>query len=65
MMAEAMFLLNERTGKKFRIIKIDATKKEITLKGDHNAFTDPYDIEKLKKLGYKPVKLEVPDVAPQ
>ena len=46
-------LVNEKTGKKYKIVKFDKDAGTITLVGEHNVeFTERYDKELFVKLGY-------------
>lgn len=47
-----LFLKNTRTGKRYEIVKVDKVAGTITLKGPHAQFTEPYDKEQFKRLGY-------------
>ena len=64
-MAIKPFLINETTGRKFEVIALDKEKGEITLKGEYAQFTEPFDLERFARLGYKRTKIEVPDDAPE
>lgn len=53
-----VFFENKATGKRFEVLSQN-TDGTITLKGEFGTFTEPYDKEKFKALGYKLVKEEV------
>lgn len=50
-MAE-LYFRNTRTHRKYKVVRIDKEKGEITLKGEYAEFTEPYDKERFKALGY-------------
>jgi len=50
------FLVNDETGKKYEVVKFDKAEGTITLKGERSTFTEPFDKEKFKAMGYRPVK---------
>lgn len=56
-MAE-LYFKNTKTGRRYKVIRIDKEKGEITLKGEYSEFTEPYDKERFKRLGYVPEKVE-------
>lgn len=47
-----VYFKHDGTGKKFEVIRMSADKKTITLKGEAAEFTEPYDKERFKKMGY-------------
>lgn len=51
-----LFFKNKKTGKRYKIIKLDKEKGEVTLKGEYAEFVEPYDKEKFVRLGYELVK---------
>jgi hypothetical protein len=56
-----LYFKNEKTGRKYEIIKLDKEKSQVTLRGDYAEFVEPYDKERFKKLGYTLVKEEETD----
>jgi ribosomal protein L15E len=64
-MALKPFFVNDETGRKFEVIKLDKEKGEITLKGEYANFVEPYDKDRFLRLGYKMVKVDVPDQQPE
>lgn len=56
-----VYFKNEKTGKKYEVVKLDKEKSEVTLRGEYAEFTEPYDKERFMKLGYVLVKEEQPD----
>lgn len=56
-----LYFKNEKTGKKYEVVKLDKEKSEVTLKGEYAEFVEPYDKERFMKLGYTLVKEEEPD----
>lgn len=56
-----VFFKNEKTGKKYEVVKLDKENSQVTLRGEYAEFTEPYDKERFKKLGYVLVKEEEPD----
>lgn len=53
-----LFFRNAKTNRKYKVIRINKEKGEITLKGEYSEFTEPYDKERFKRLGYELVKEE-------
>lgn len=52
-MPEVAFV-NEKTGKRYKVVKFDQTAGKVTLIGEHGVeFTENYDKELFQKLGYK------------
>jgi hypothetical protein len=47
-----LYFRNEHTGKRYRVVKLDKVSGSITLRGDHAEFTEKYDKEKFKSMGY-------------
>lgn len=47
-----LYLKNVKTGKKYEIVSLDKDKNVVTLKGPNAEFTEPYDKERFKRLGY-------------
>lgn len=47
-----LFFKNQRTGKKYKVIKLDKEKGQIILQGAHGEFAEPYDKERFKQMGY-------------
>lgn len=51
-MPEVAFV-NQKTGKKYRVIKFDQEAGKVTLVGEHGVeFTEPYSKERFESLGY-------------
>jgi hypothetical protein len=40
------------TPRRYQVVTIDKEKEEITLKGEHGPFKEPYSRERFEKLGY-------------
>jgi hypothetical protein len=51
-----VFLVNEKTQRRYEVLNIDRTQDppRITLKGETATFTEDYDKEHFKKMGYRP-----------
>jgi hypothetical protein len=47
-----MFLVNEKTGKKYQIVAVDPKTNEMTIRGEYHEWTEPLNKERFKKLGY-------------
>lgn len=47
-----LYFRNEQTGKRYQIVRMDKEAGEVVLQGEHAEFTEKYDKEKFKKLGY-------------
>lgn len=52
--------LNKETGKKFRIVRWNKETGEVTLKGENSTFTEKFDKDKFKRMGYTLVQDEAP-----
>jgi hypothetical protein len=54
-MAQAeMFFVNDKTGKKYKILKFDQAAGKVRLVGEHGIeFEEKYDKETFQKLGYE------------
>lgn len=57
-MSERVYLVNERSGRKFRVIARNKDEGTITLKGEFAEFTEKFDATRFKALGYKVEKVE-------
>lgn len=60
-MATKAYLRNTHTGTEFEVVGFDRASGEITLKGEFAPFTEKFDKEQFKALGYEQIKKEVPD----
>lgn len=47
-----LYFRNLKTGKRYQVVNIDKVKNTITLKGEMAAFTEPYDKDRFKRMGY-------------
>lgn len=47
------YFRNTRTGLRYKIIRFDKDKNEVVLKGEYAEFTEKYDRERFKKMGYE------------
>ena len=47
-----LFFRNKKTDKVYEVVKLDKEKAEVTLKGEHAEFVEPYSKERFQKLGY-------------
>jgi hypothetical protein len=47
-----LYLKNEKTGKKYEIISLDKETNVVTLKGPNAEFTETFDKDRFKRLGY-------------
>lgn len=56
-MAE-LYFRNTRTNRKYKVVRVNKEKGEITLKGEYSEFVEPYDKERFKALGYVLEKVE-------
>ena len=56
------FFVNEKTGRKFKVLEFDQANGKIKLQGDLGTFTEAYDKAQWKALGYKLVN--EPDAEP-
>jgi hypothetical protein len=62
-MAQKYFYVNERTGRKYEVTNLDTDVEPpmITLKGELSEFTEPWDKQRFKDMGYKRVVEEIED----
>lgn len=51
--AKEMYLVNDSTGKRYKIIRFDRERREITIEGQYNTWTEPFDKAKLQAAGYQ------------
>jgi hypothetical protein len=63
-MAQKFYYIHKETNRKFEIIDVDPEAGTITLKGDLSVFTEVWDKERFKALGYKRHVEEVDDEEP-
>lgn len=47
-----LYFRNEKTGKRYAIVSMDKDTNTVVLRGEHAEFTEKYDKERFKKLGY-------------
>lgn len=47
-----LYFRNVKTGRRFKVIRIDKTTNEIVLKGEYSEFREPYDKDRFQRLGY-------------
>lgn len=47
-----LYLYNEKTGKRYDVVKFDKDKGEVTLKGQYGQFTEKFDKDKFINMGY-------------
>lgn len=53
-----LYFQNTKTGLKYRVVKMDPVKKEITFQTEWGQFTEPYSKERFQKMNYVLVKEE-------
>ena len=51
-----MYLEHTTTKRRYQIVSVSEDKSKITLKGEHGTFTEDYDKDKFKQLGYSLVR---------
>jgi len=51
-----MYLEHAATKRRYQIVGVSEDKTKITLKGEHGTFTEDYDKDKFKRLGYNLVR---------
>ena len=56
-----IFFENTKTGKRYELVGMAADRSTVTLKGEYSEFTEPYDKERFKKLGYRLVNVDTPE----
>ena len=51
---------HKKTGKTFMVLSFDKTVEppQVTLKGDHSTFVEPYDKKRFEALGYELVQID-------
>jgi hypothetical protein len=47
-----VYFCNQKTGKKYEVVRIDKATNTVTLKGETATFTEPYDKDRFKRMGY-------------
>lgn len=47
-----LYFRNTRTGLRYKVVRLDKSTNEIVLKGEYAEFTETYDKERFKKMGY-------------
>lgn len=52
-MAETLYFRHLKTGKRYRIISLDPATRKIVLEGEMATFTETYDRERFKQMGYQ------------
>lgn len=52
------YFVNKRTGKKYEIVSFDQEAGTVTLKGEQAQFTEDFDKEKFKTMGYTLERVE-------
>lgn len=55
------YLEHEKTGKRFEVLGLNREAGTVKLKGEFATFEEPFDKERLKKMGYSLVKGEPTD----
>lgn len=53
---------NTKTGKRYELIALSPDRSTITLRGEYSQFTEPYDKERFKALGYRLVTVKEPEM---
>lgn len=53
-----LFFVNKETGRRYEIVKLDKEAGEVTLRGEMAVFTESYDKDKFKELGYTLERVE-------
>lgn len=56
-----LFFRNEKTGKRYRVVRMNKDEGTVVLRGDHAEFTEPYDKDRFKQMGYILEKEETQD----
>lgn len=56
-----IYFRNEKTGKRYRVVRMNKAEGTVVLRGDHAEFTETYDKEKFKRMGYVLETEEVED----
>tara|TARA_R110000868_G_scaffold261331_3_gene519428 strand:+ start:6260 stop:6448 length:189 start_codon:yes stop_codon:yes gene_type:complete len=47
-----LYFRNQKTNKRYEVVRMDKEKNEVTLRGETAEFVEPYDKERFKQLGY-------------
>lgn len=48
-----LYFKNEQTGKRYELVEMDKENGKVTLRGETATFTEEYDKDRFKRLGYK------------
>lgn len=61
------YFVNQRTGKRYEIVSFNGDEGTVTLRGEMAEFTEDFDKEKFKSMGYtlERIKSEEPEDAEQ
>lgn len=51
-----LYFVSEATGNKYKVVKFDKAAGTVTLKGKFGEFTENFDKEKFKRMGYELVQ---------
>lgn len=47
-----LFFRNEKTGKRYRVVRMNKDEGTVVLRGEHAEFTENYDKDRFKQMGY-------------
>ena len=60
-MAETLYFEHKATGKRFKIIEFDEATGKVKLKGTNSTFTEVFDKDLFKKMGYTLLRVNEAD----
>lgn len=53
-----LYFVNERTGKRYKVVRMLKETGEIVLKGEYAEFTEKYDKDRFSNMGYSLEKVD-------
>lgn len=56
-----LYFRNQKTNKRYEVVRMDKAEGVVVLRGAHAEFTEPYDKENFKRMGYILEKEETED----
>lgn len=56
-----LYFRNTKTGKRYEIVRMDKAAGEVVLRGEYAEFSERYDKDRFRRMGYELVKEEDDD----
>lgn len=51
-----LYFINEKTSKRYKVVRFDKAAGEVVLKGEHAEFSEKFDKAKFENMGYRLVQ---------